>query len=73
LEFHLKHAIFENFSIFIRELWKREIDPNIRSAPVITRASTSIPIVFPDESQFRIQRDTYTSIARELECSTVIE
>lgn len=60
LEFHLKHTMSQDFSIFIRELRKREIDPNICPTPVIARSSMFVPIVFPDEGQL-LQRDTRAS------------
>ncbi|KAI6761753.1 hypothetical protein HG531_002306 [Fusarium graminearum] len=66
-------SIRKSFNIFSRQLREGVIDANVHTSPVVSTTSTAIKVVFPHHCELRIEGDSYSSIGRKLERSTVVE
>ena len=73
LQLDFENSVGKAFDVFCRELIKGPVDTDIHASPVVAGADAAIPVVFADEGELRVEGDTDTSIARELEGGTVIE
>jgi len=73
LKLDFQNSVGEQFLVFRSELLEWMVNPDVHPPPVVPRSSTSVPIIFADHGQFGIERDTDTSIARELERGSVVE
>jgi hypothetical protein len=65
--------VLEKLLILRWRLVKRMIDANISSPPVITTTRLSVPVIFTNHGEFRIERYPYTGISWELERSSVVK
>jgi len=73
LKLNFQDTISEQFFVFWTELLERMVNPDIHPPPVVPRPTASIPIILADHGQFSIERDTNTSIPRELEGSSIVK
>jgi len=73
LELDFKHTVLEDFLVLFGHLIEREVDANVGATPIVPRARTTIPVVFPNHREFSIKRDSHTCVSRELEGSSVVK
>ena len=73
LQLDFKDSVGEALNIFGGQLAERPINTDVHAAPILTSTLTSIKVVLASHGQLSVERDTDTSIAWQLEGSTVVE
>jgi len=73
LKLDFKYTVREQFLVFVRTGFEGEVDPDIGSSPVVTRSRLTVPVIFSDQRQLSVERDTDSSISRKLESGSVVE
>ena len=73
LKFDFQDTIGKELFVLGSKLFERMVDSNIRPPPVVSRSTTSIPVILADHRKFSVERDTDTSISWELEGGPVVE
>ena len=73
LKLDLQDTVCKQFLVFRSELLEWMVNPDIHPPPVVSRSSTSIPVILADHGQLSIERDTDTGIAWELEGGSVVK
>jgi hypothetical protein len=73
LQFYLEDGVGETADVGVGELVEGVVYANIGAPPVVPRALLAVPIVFADEREFRVEGNSDSCVAGELEGRTIIK
>lgn len=73
LQLDFEYAVREELLVILWELVERPVDSNIHAPPVVPGSDLAVPIVFADERELSVERDTDTSVSWKLEGGPVVE
>lgn len=73
LQLDFQHAVREQLFVRVFDLVERPIDANVDSTPVLARSHVTVPIVFSNKRELRVERNADTGVTRQLESSAVVE